>query len=66
MSFNKCLEKGTYSHILKIAKVVPLHKGGYQMDLNDYGPISILSPLNMVFEIIFDKFLVLVDHYREK
>ena len=33
-SFNNCLEKGTYLDILKIAKVLPLHKGGYHMDLN--------------------------------
>ena len=28
-SFNECIETGTYPDILKIAKVVPLHKGGY-------------------------------------
>ena len=26
--FNDCIEKGIYPNILKIAKVIPLHKGG--------------------------------------
>ena len=54
-SFNECIETGTYPDILKIAKVVPLHKGGYQMDLGNYRPISILSPFNKIFEIILHK-----------
>ena len=41
MSFTKCLAKGTYPDILKIGKVLPLHKGGCQTDLNNYRPISI-------------------------
>ena len=57
-SFNNCLEKGTYPEILKIAKVVLLHKGRYHMDLNNCKPISVLSPLNKVFEIILLKRLV--------
>ena len=57
-SFNECIETGTYPDILKIAKVVPLHKGGYQMDLGNYKPISILSPFNKIFEIILHERLV--------
>ena len=63
MSFNKCLEEGISPDILKIAKVVPLHRGGCQIDLNNYRPFSILSLLNKVFEIILRK---LLDDYREK
>ena len=32
-SFNDCLETGNYPNILKIAKVIPLHKGGFKLDL---------------------------------
>ena len=38
--------------------IVPFHRGGYQMDLNNYRPILIYSPLNKVFEIILIKRLV--------
>ena len=57
-SFNECIETGTYPDILKIAKVVPLHKGGYQTNLGNYRPISILSPFSKIFEIILHKKLV--------
>ena len=39
-SFNNCLETGNYLDILKIANVIPLHKGGSKLDLSDYRPIS--------------------------
>ena len=58
MLCNKCLEKGTYLDILKIAKLAPLHNGECQTDLNNYRPISTLSPLKKVFEIILVKRVV--------
>ena len=62
-SFNHCLETGNYPDILRIAKVIPLHKGGYKLDLGNYWPISILSPINKIFETILLKRLV---DFREK
>jgi len=31
--FNECIKSGTYPDILKVAKVIPLHKGGSKFDL---------------------------------
>ena len=48
--FNGCLETGNYPDILKIAKVILLHKGGSKLDLGNYRPISILCSINKIFE----------------
>ena len=54
-SFNECIESGNYPDILKIAQVFPLHKGGSVLDLGNYRLISILFPINKVFETILRK-----------
>ena len=56
--FNECLRSGSYPVVLKIAKVVPLHIGGIKFDLNYYRSISILSPINKIFETILHKRLI--------
>ena len=43
--FNHCLETGVYPDILKVAKVIPLHKKGPKHEVGNYRPISILSPV---------------------
>ena len=54
--FNKCLNKGYYPDAMKIARVVPIHKGGDTNDVNNYRPISLLS--------IFDKMIEKIMHKR--
>ena len=54
-SCNDSLETGSYRDILKIATVIPVHKGGSTLELGNYRLISILSPINKVFETILHK-----------
>ena len=65
IAFNDCLSNGTYPNILKIAKVIPLHKGRSKLERGNYRPISILSPVNKVFETLLHKrFIDFWDKYN--
>lgn len=48
--FNQSIETGNFPDFLKIAKVIPLHKGGDATQVSNYRPISILSVLSKVLE----------------
>ena len=48
--FNRCLNKGIFPNIWKIAQVTPLHKKGPENLCNNYHPISLLSCVGKVLE----------------
>ena len=48
--FNKSYDLGTFPSTLKYAKVIPLYKIGSKHVVNNYRPISLLSPIAKVFE----------------
>ena len=50
--FNMSISTGEYPDILKIARVLPIHKKGESTDMNNYRPISILTHLNKIYETI--------------
>ena len=49
---NLAIDTGVYPSNLKIAKVIPIFKKGDKTLINNYRPISILSPINKIFEKI--------------
>ena len=48
--FNMCLLGGIYPDSLKIARVIPIFKGGNRNESTLYRPISILTQINRIFE----------------
>ena len=52
---NRTLNEGQYPDQLKMAKVVPLHKGSNKDLITNYRPISILSSILKVYEKIIFK-----------
>ena len=50
--FNSSLEMGEFPDALKTAKVTPLYKKGPKTDPGKYRPISVLSVIAKVFEIL--------------
>ena len=53
---NISFSTGEYPDLLKIVKVIPIHKGGSTQDVNNFRPISLLS--------IFDKIIEKITHKR--
>jgi len=50
--FNLCIREGTYPQSLKCTQVVPINKGGPKDLCINYRPISLLSPINKIFETL--------------
>ena len=46
---------GEYPDLLKIVKVIPIHKGGSTQDINNYRPISLLSIFDKIMEKLIHK-----------
>lgn len=53
--FNHSLANGIYPDELKVARVVPIYKGGERSDPRNYRPISVLNAINTVFEKVLCK-----------
>ena len=49
---NKSFNSGSYPDFLKLAKVVPIFKGGSPLCVSNYRPISILSAVNKIYETL--------------
>ena len=47
---NMSIRTGIYPDLLKVVKVVPIHKGGSTQDINNYRPISLLSIFDKIME----------------
>ena len=49
---NKSFKEGHFPKQLKVARVVPIHKGGAKTDVSNYRPISLLKSFSKVYEKI--------------
>lgn len=54
-AINASFESGTFPSCLKVAKVIPLDKGGDPQSLSNYRPISLLSTLSKLVETLVRK-----------
>ena len=52
--FNECMKEGIFPSALKIASIVPIHKGGPKEDPTNYRPISLLPQFGKLFEKIIE------------
>ena len=62
---NKSFTSGSFPNLLKIARVVPIFKGGSPDDLINYRPISVIPSLFKIFErLIYDKLLSFINKFN--
>lgn len=47
---NKSFEQGVFPQSLKLARVVPIHKGNSKTEVSNYRPISLLSSFSKIYE----------------
>ena len=47
---NLCFKEGAFPDVLKLAKVIPIHKKESKLDFQNYRPISLLSVFSKIFE----------------
>ena len=47
---NRSLKTGIFPEILKMARVIPIHKKESKLEVSNYRPISLLSNINKIFE----------------
>ena len=52
---NESFSSGKFPDLLKIVKVIPIHKGGSTQDMNNYRPISLLSIFDKIIEKLMHK-----------
>ena len=50
--YNFSIDAKVYPQLLKIARVVPVHKNGSHSDISNYRPVSALQVLNKIFETL--------------
>ena len=63
IGLNKCISEGIFPRIMKIAKVIQIHKEGKRTSPSNYRPISILGNSSKTFEKGIQKRLI---RYLEK
>ena len=60
--FNLCIVKGVFPDSFKLAEVVPIFKSGNKNNMNNYRPISLLSPFSKIFEsYVYDQLIQYLD-----
>ena len=46
---------GVFPDVLKVSKIIPLHKGGSTLEVNNFRPISLLSIFDKIIEKLMHK-----------
>lgn len=50
--FNVCVDESIFPNVLKLSKIIPIHKKGSKTSYDSYRPISLVPVLSKVFEYL--------------
>ena len=60
--FNNSIKEGIFPDAMKLAKVIPIHKGDSRYVVSNYRPISLLPILSKIFEkIMYNRLIEFID-----
>ena len=63
--FNRCVREGHFPDTLKLAKVIPIHKGDSVLTVSNYRPISLLPIFSKIMErLIYNQFIEYIEKYE--
>lgn len=63
--FNRCIVEGHFPNALKLAKIIPLHKGDSVLSVSNYRPISLLPIFSKLFErMIYNQFILYIEENK--
>ena len=61
--FNSSLLQGKFPCLLKVGKLIAIHKKGSVLDVNNYRPVTILSALSKIFEkLMYSRLICFLTH----
>ena len=63
--FNRCVREGHFPDALKLAKVIPIHKGDSVLSVANYRPISLLPIFSKIMErLIYNQFIEFINEQK--
>ena len=63
--YNLGISNGLYPDLLKLGRVAPVFKAGEVTKVNNYRPISILSTINKIFEMLtFKRMMTFIEYHN--
>ena len=63
--FNRCIKEGNFPDPMKLAKIIPIHKGDSVLTVANYRPISLLPIFSKIMErLIYDQFIDYINEHK--
>ena len=63
--FNRSIDQGIFPSVLKVSKIVPIHKGDSLFEMSNYRPISLLPIFSKILErLMYNRVIEFIKKYK--